>query len=228
MGFINCQFGLANDIMNSGEMFAEFKGAFFYFKKHWWQFFILTIFIYGIGGIIQGPFLFMTLQERIQDVLPLTLIESIFLNLGRNIIQWIWLVIWIHSFPAVTFHNDLFKGIRESFQIIKANPKWVLKTWGIYFLIFRLPLFLLEILGLVVRGYPTLEWIFYTCFSIIILALIFVGNPLMSLIATGIYNNSSVKNEQNEQKANTIDNEQPNQSQESIYTSDDTNQSQGG
>ena len=41
-GFLNCQFGLAYDIMSSGDQFAEFKSSFSYFKKFWWQYPVLT------------------------------------------------------------------------------------------------------------------------------------------------------------------------------------------
>ncbi len=33
--FLACQYGLAYDIMSSGDMFAEFRNSFQYFKKHW-------------------------------------------------------------------------------------------------------------------------------------------------------------------------------------------------
>lgn len=47
--FINCQTGLAFDVMSSGEMFTEFKSAFGYFRKHWWKYILFSFLMGGLG-----------------------------------------------------------------------------------------------------------------------------------------------------------------------------------
>ncbi len=41
--FLCCVFGLAHDIMSSGDMFANFSSAFTYFRRYWWQYSILAL-----------------------------------------------------------------------------------------------------------------------------------------------------------------------------------------
>ncbi|MCK5601870.1 hypothetical protein KAR91_08380, partial [Candidatus Pacearchaeota archaeon] len=118
MGFINSQFGLANDIMNSGEMFAEFKGSFLYFKKNWWQYFILTIVVYGFAGFLHGPIPF----SPHRDVLPSKLFDLngflfILLQILRILLYFGWFVLTIHAFASVTSQNKLKLSLKETFFI---------------------------------------------------------------------------------------------------------------
>jgi hypothetical protein len=193
MGFINSQFGLANDIMKSGEMFAEFKGSFLYFKKNWWQYFILTVVIYSLGGILHGPIPFSPHKEFLPNNLAnFDGFLFILLQILRMVIYFGWFILTIHAFPSVTSRNQLKLSLKETFFILKQNPKRVIKTWGVYYLIFRLPIMILVTFFFYLDNSSPFLIIIGILAVIIFLLEIFVGFPLLSLLATGIYNNSPI------------------------------------
>lgn len=193
MGFVNCQFGLANDIMNSGEMYAEFRGSFNYFKNHWWQYFILTVLIQGIGGVLHGPF---PLFRRDPLFSRTDFLNSIFFFILVQIIQIIlyftWFILTIHAFPSVTSKNSLQRSFKESYQILKHNPKTIFKTWGLYYLVFRLPVKIADILLVYIDFKNADMQIWQFLLGIPFLIEILIGFPLLSLITTGIYHNSPI------------------------------------
>lgn len=177
-GFLNCQFGLAHEIMSSGEMYAEFKSSFGYFKKNWWQYPILTFTIMAIGGMLPLSFRF-----EIYDKINSPLLTSLYL-IVQCALFFLWFITFISTLPSITFQGNFKHAFIESYRIIKNNFRRLVSTWGMFFLIFMLPGFLVTLLTSI---YFT--WWMIALNIIYILWLSLIGFPLMSLLATGLYKN---------------------------------------
>ncbi|MCP4762430.1 MAG: hypothetical protein GY870_11665 [archaeon] len=189
--FLCCQVGLAYDIMSSGDMFAEFKGSFTYFKRYWWQYSILNFFVLGLNGsIFMGRYY---MEGPINEV-KFNEIDLIFM-VFRFIIFFILFSVFVTTLPSITAQGRLKNSFIESFRLFSKNYSRIFITWGIYFLLFEIPIFLIDILHLtqvisLINTYiPFFEFlsritkIFFLCLYL------FIGYPMMTLISTGIYNN---------------------------------------
>lgn len=189
LGFMNCQFGLANDIMNSGEMFAEFKGSFAYFKKNWGQFFVLTIIMSGFFFIMSGPLSGNpTGHPYSQDFS----VGQMGIFILRTTLYFFWFLLFIHAYPSVVLKNNLWLAIKESVHIFVTDFRRIFRTWSIFFISFWLPPMILGIFGVIFFSGSTIVPKFPIFAIIIILIIILIAFPLSTLLATGIYNNSSI------------------------------------
>lgn len=183
--FMNCQTGLAYDIMSSGEMYAEFKSSFSYFKQHWWKYVILSFLTGGIGltfGITITP------KDTPPDILPISLI--IIIGLIAFAVGFFWYCLTIHSLASINAQGRFFTALRESFRIFRTDPKRIFLTWGLYHLIFNFPSFIFEIIIRMTDLTPMtaqLAIILFLFFSNVLI--FFIGLPLRALIITGLYNN---------------------------------------
>ncbi|MFX0093325.1 MAG: hypothetical protein ACFFBD_16335, partial [Candidatus Hodarchaeota archaeon] len=74
--FLACQYGLAYDIFSSGDMFAEFKGSFTYFRKYWFQYSFLTILLRLGAVLFEINYVIIPLRE---NILRLDLFIQLFL-----------------------------------------------------------------------------------------------------------------------------------------------------
>ena len=181
--FLNSQHGLAYDIMSSGEMFAEFKNSFTYFKRFWWQYPLLSFTLFILNG-------FFSVVFRMGDSGPpifhnITIgFTQIVLIIGEVILFFIWFLFVFQSFPSLTSQGSFKRSFTESFRIIKSDPKRLIFTWGMYFLIFVVPLI---ILGILAEVYGLI--FLYVLFGIVFILVTIFGFPMLSLIACGIYNN---------------------------------------
>jgi hypothetical protein len=191
-GFLYCQFGLAYDIISSGDMFTEFKKAFSYFKEHWWKYILLT-FVTGFGfflpdrrGISESPLPLRNIFEKWFFLLVII----------RFFILFFLLVLFSGTLPSVTAQGSLKNSFIESFRIVKKDYKRLLSTWGIYFLTFSGPVFILSlIMAIIIPSIIGTFWL--PIFSVLLLLAylykLFIGFPFLSLIATRIYNSVEFK-----------------------------------
>jgi hypothetical protein len=185
--FLNSQTGLAYDIMSSGEMFAEFKGAFSYFKQHWWK--------YVLVSIISGSWNFLIsfnprIEPHIEGTESVLGIWGIVVIILMAFIAFIWNSIINEALASINAQGSFTKAIVESFRIFRANPKRLLSTWGLYSLIFVIPSLIFEI---IIAIFHT-EIIGVAIIIVVVVLIInifniFIGLPLKALIITGIYNN---------------------------------------
>ena len=186
-GFLYCQFGLAYDIFTSGDMFTEFKRAFTYFKEHWWKY-ILLIFVTGIG--------FFVPDRRIGFNPPIPLGENyqtvfVILLIVRLIVLYVFMVLFSSALPSVTFQRSLKNSFIESFRILKKDFKRLLSSWGLFVIIFSGPAFALSlVITIIIPNIVGTFWvpILMTMMLIFYLYKLLLGFPMMSLIATRIYN----------------------------------------
>ncbi|MFW9924265.1 MAG: hypothetical protein ACFFDW_13350 [Candidatus Thorarchaeota archaeon] len=185
VGFLNCQYGLAYDIMSSGDMFSEFKRAFNYFKRFWWQYMLLS-FISGFSFFIPPRNVIFHMVSPI---------GNIFYDLGLVVFQFLifftFLVLSNSILPSITSQGNFNNGIIETLRLLNKDFKRILKTWGLYYLIFIFPLVAivlvrLELFTFIGNGW----WLMVIDILALILYLIYVliGYPLKTLIATRIYN----------------------------------------
>jgi len=183
-GFLFCQFGLAYDIFSSGDMFTEFKKSFTYFKENWWKYILLT-FVTGFGFFIP--------DRRMSHIEPGENYEifSIIFIILRFMLLFFILVVFNSTLPSVTAQRKLKNSFIESFRIVKGNFRRLFKTWGLYFLIFSIPVFVINItMALLlpsIRGTIVFP-ILMVLLLIIYLYWLFIGFPMMALISTRIYN----------------------------------------
>ncbi|MHA1777321.1 MAG: hypothetical protein DRO88_04840 [Promethearchaeia archaeon] len=189
MGFMNSQFGLANDIINSGDMFAQFKGSFHYLKMHWGKFYLLTIWFNAITWLFSSPFLGFSNSHPHPSAF--TVWHWVIFAI-RIIIQFLWFLMWIHAFPSLVYQNSLLTALKESFLIFKTEFRRIVKTWGVFFLLFTLPILLLSFFLLIFPD-PAISTSLVPIIALVVILLLFLlGFPLMTLLATGIYNNSDI------------------------------------
>ncbi|QEE14434.1 hypothetical protein DSAG12_00247 [Promethearchaeum syntrophicum] len=184
--FLNSQHGLAYDIMSSGEMFAEFKNSFTYFKRFWWQYPILSFSLFIINGLFSVLFRMDGSGPPFHDI-DMDFVQIIII-LGEVIFFFIWFIFFIHTFPSLTSQGNFKRSFIESIRIIKSNPKRIISTWGTYFLIFVVPIIIIAILA-EVYGFI----IFYVLLGILFILVSLFGFPMLSLLACGIYNNVEFK-----------------------------------
>ncbi|MCE7739439.1 MAG: hypothetical protein GPJ50_08675 [Candidatus Heimdallarchaeota archaeon] len=186
-GFLFCQFGLAYDIFSSGDMFTEFKKAFVYFKTNWWKYILLT-FVTGFG--------FFAPDKRMSkhDPTPIEANYEIFFVVStilRFVALFFIVIVFNSTLPSVTAQRSLKNGFIESFRIVRKNFKRLFKTWGLYFLLFSVPVLVVTLT--LVLLLPTIQGTVVLPILIAILAIVyiyrlFIGFPMMALISTRIYN----------------------------------------
>ncbi|MHA1346874.1 MAG: hypothetical protein ACTSVO_04305 [Candidatus Heimdallarchaeaceae archaeon] len=187
VGFLYCQFGLAYDIFTSGDMFTEFKKAFSYFKEHWWKYIVLT-FVTGFSFFIPDDITHMRAETSHWATSNAIIITF---DVIRFLLFFVILVVFSNTLPSVTAQGNLKNSFKESFRILKKEWKRLVKTWVIYFLIFVAPSFILSMV--LQLTYPLLvgtSW--FTVIRIVAFILqfykLFIGFPMLALIATRIYN----------------------------------------
>ncbi|MFX1254798.1 MAG: hypothetical protein ACFFCZ_24515 [Promethearchaeota archaeon] len=188
--FFCSQYGLAYDVISSGDMFAEFKGSFTYFRLHWNNYLLLSF----ILGWVQTPFqpeaiIFYVLLRN--SIITIDLFRTIefFIIL---ILRFLWFVLLINTLPSITSQGNLKQSFIENFRILRNYPKRLFTTWSIFFFIFYVPAFMLGLVNLLFFDilFGTFWWVLLIMFFIIaFLSSILIGAPMIALMATRIYNN---------------------------------------
>ena len=182
--FLTTQYGLAYDIYSSGDMFAEFKGIFQYFKKSWWRYLIVII-IFNI--LTPASFISFGVGNPRDNLMTLSLFESILYLFADYLV----FSIFVNILPGISNHNNLRLAIGENFALLKRHPKRIFTTWAIFYLIFELPV-------LIFRGFDIFSGKseVHTSGQIfiaipIILLIIFteaIRFPIAALVSTRMYN----------------------------------------
>jgi len=179
--FLSTSNGLAVDLIDSGDEFTEFRNAFRYFGKFWWQYFLVTIIVFGFPHAVQGFFT----EPRIRDIIQGASWEKfmIYEAIGL-IISYIWYSLFMCVYPSLTVQGNLKHAFTENFRILKNGSSRVFGTWAIFFLVFQVPTYIFASLTLIFHASPF--GIFWVLFMLLNL---FVGTPLQYLVAAGMYFN---------------------------------------
>ena len=197
--FLTCQFGLAYDIMSSGDMFAEFEGSFTYFKRHWWQYSILALLtpVVGIFSPLASSFQGHEATPPPVTEFPANIVGGFILLL----LYLLWFIIFISTLPSITAlgqkdnGKSKWKKFRQSFSeswgIFKNNKKRLYNTWFLFFFVFNLPAMILSFIwfGMRMLAFPPgalmlINLLWFLTSAIIIM----ISYPMQAIIATRIYN----------------------------------------
>ncbi len=190
VGLLYCQYGLSYDIMSTGDLFSEFKRAFRYFKRYWWQYLLLSL-ISGIGLFIPVGRQVINFPNTIGNVLFDTSLIIV-----RYLLLFIFIILSSIILPSLTAQGSLKNSFTEASRIIKKYPKRLFKTWIRFFLMFLFPIMIL-ILTINVLFFYFYESRWLILFSVIYFAFylvfLFVAIPLSTLMATRIYNSADIE-----------------------------------
>ncbi|MFX0090682.1 MAG: hypothetical protein ACFFBD_02875 [Candidatus Hodarchaeota archaeon] len=187
--FLSCQYGLAYDIMSSGDMFAEFKGAFTYFRRHWFHYIILTFLVGWIQTLFHPETLVLQILIR-RWVVPLGSIDILY-GVLLLISRFLWFVVFINALPSITAQGSFKQSFIENYRILRKHPKRLVITWGIFFCIFSIPSFILSVIEIMFFD-QLINSIWGLLLTILVvtssLVGILLGTPMTALIATRMYN----------------------------------------
>ncbi len=185
VSFLNCQYGLAYDVMSSGDMFSEFKRAFKYFQRFWWQ--------YMLFSLISVVSIFIPRRREYLEFNEIT--SNIYFDIGIMVIQlmiyFIFIVISSGTLPSVTAQGSFKNSFVETFRILRKHPMRILKTWGTYFFIFIFPIVALSFVRMELHNFlgPNRLFLIFDIFALLLyLVYLFIGYPLKTLISTRVYN----------------------------------------
>ncbi len=185
--FLACQFGLAYDIISSGDMFAEFRGSFVYFRRYWLQYPILTMLYSWALFFSLIPLDFID-RRVLDNKYNFDIQFSILFLIVRFLISYVWLVLFIGTLPSITSQRSFKQSFVENFKILRKHPKRLFITWGFLYSIIYLPVVAISILSLsIIEFSGTNRFLLVPIGIFSSLFIILGGTPVMSLLATRIY-----------------------------------------
>ena len=164
-------YGLSFDIMSSGNLYTEFRNAFIHFREHWLAYIVISM-----------PMLFLSMVYQLFSK------DQIIQYILYIFVDYFSIMFFTGLLTSVTAKGKFFYSFQESFSIIKKDFRRIASTIAIYFLIFRTPYIIgvyIAKLGLTI-DYVVL--ILLICNFILMLFASLIGNPILSIIATRIYN----------------------------------------
>ncbi|NHI92901.1 MAG: hypothetical protein EAX96_10405 [Candidatus Lokiarchaeota archaeon] len=197
--FLSCQFGLAYDIISSGDMFAEFEGSFTYYKRHWWQYSILSLLTPSSGLFF--PLAGSTQSVEISQPPVSDFFGGIIGGFILLLLYLIWFIIFINTLPSITALGQNKDGkskwqkfklsFSESWRIYKNNKKRLYGTWWLFFVIFNIPTVILSFIWSISKLFSfhsgilmLINFLWFISATIIVM----ISYPMKALIATRIYN----------------------------------------
>lgn len=195
LALMTCQYGLAYDIISSGDMYAEFEGTFTYYKRHWWQYSLLSILTPWTEWSFpstdsNGAWKNMPMQMQVPSMIGSTVILLLF--------YLIWFIIFINTLPSITAlgqeeveGSKFRKCFSESFAIFRNNKRRLFLTWGCFFIVFNAPSVILSAIAINMQilSFPPVFIMFINFISIVISAIVItISYPMRALIGTRIYN----------------------------------------
>ena len=184
-------YGLAFDLLSTGDLFAEAKGALVYLKHYWWRY--CLVFLIN-GGLLFAGLLLIHSGYSFGDS---TVLSSVRIIVGSIIafLGIIWHLATQLMYPSLTATGSLKQAFKENFLIFKEQRKKVLQYWLFYILFYYVPSVILIIIPFITRPPQSVTVILiivilYLIFFI--LYLLFLLNPISILVITLIYNQSKV------------------------------------
>ncbi|XEO78698.1 hypothetical protein WKT22_03737 [Candidatus Lokiarchaeum ossiferum] len=185
-GFWGAIVGMAYDIMSSGDGFADLKNSFYYIKKYWFPFVILSLLV--------NLFIYV-----IRLVIPW------YVSMGEAIIlrtfSFFWSLLFMETSAGLVSRHNIRDALKDNFKLLFTCFKRIFKTFGVFYLLFMV--------GRILLGYYL--WYYGNPSSIVHLIVIivlytwnvihgFLGSPMYAFLTIGIYNeelrykNQEIKN----------------------------------
>ncbi len=202
LSFLNCQYGLAYDIISSGDMFAEFKGSFTYFKRNWFPYSLLPFLLVWLHSLFQGMRIIWIVL--IGDMTNIRAETNEFELLRSFILGFVFFVLLVSTLPSVTAQSGNSKigrikqGFIENFRLVKRRPRRLFSTLGLFYLIFNLPSTIISLF--IILFYDSLIgsiWllVILILYTLLLLIGLLIGTPISTLIVTRIYSDAKLKGE---------------------------------
>ncbi|MFW9905655.1 MAG: hypothetical protein ACFFFH_15080 [Candidatus Thorarchaeota archaeon] len=191
LSYARTTFGLTNDIMTSGELFTEFKRTITYFKKFWLYFTVLTLpYVFIIVGdqMITLFYLFELIHSHENNRVSVVIIKI--LVYFFDLVLYITL---IEIFPSIIVVRNLKQCFIENFSVVNQNIKRLILSVGLYYLLFRVPMIIVDIARLLIVTNEETFLLFNMIFLFFSFINALIGLPILSLISTRIYNTTILK-----------------------------------
>ncbi len=196
-------YGLAYDVLSSGEEFTRFSGSFYYFKKHGWQYVIIEL----VKSAPLTAFIILGITKPNMTEEDLFLGSNSWLGILIVVIAYLWLTCFVLATPSVTAHGSLKRAFRENFEILKKHKGRVFKSSLLFFLIFQVPLYgtiYVQNFILDTIQNPITLLILIMAVSLGTMIIGAIANPMLALYTTRIYNITGIglktKQEKKDQK----------------------------
>lgn len=190
--FYGSTYGLAFDIMSSGFEFTRMRNAFGYFVRFWWEYALLSI----IGNL---PSLIYATQINVVEPGWSKFFLSLFLS-GLTIIT---NILFFLTMPSVTSQGSFKRSFKENFFLLRSHPKRILKSYGLYYLIFNIPNLFIYAFFYAFASTPFSGPLYYILILLMGISAFFAyafSQPMCALVATRIYNSYITKNDKIEIK----------------------------
>jgi hypothetical protein len=199
-----CYYGLAFDLMSSGDEYTNFKSAFNYFRKFAWQYLVISL----LQSLLSLPMILLLSPEfKYSLFTPDKQFLWYLIGILLYVISWLWCLFFVIAMPSITAQGSLKRSLQESIAILKENPKRLIKTSGMIFLIFSLPI----MIGVFIQYFSLSnfdsngELIYNFIYFPLLVIEWCVGSPLSVLMYTRIYNTTPVIKHQSGPKPVKID-----------------------
>ncbi|UCE13909.1 MAG: hypothetical protein JSV04_01725 [Candidatus Heimdallarchaeota archaeon] len=199
LSYARTTFGLTYDIMTSGELFTEFRRSITYFKRFWLYFVLLSL-PYVLIIVLDQLFTIFILLELIQS----TEDNRIFLvpiKIAVYLFDLMLYITLIEIFPSIIVVKKIRQCIIENMIILRQSLKRLFFSVGIYYLVFRGPMFIVEITRILMVTNETTFLFFNIIFAIFAFIYALIGLPILSLISTRIYNTTILKTKAEESES---------------------------
>ena len=173
-GFWGAIIGLSYDIMSSGDGFGDLRNSFYYVRKYWFRFVILSFLV--------NLFTFV-----LRFLIPR------YVNLGEALIirsiSMIWALLFAEISASLVSRNNFIQAFKDNFYLLSNHFLRILKTFGLYYLIFMVVRILLGYSLHYIYWYNSPEYnIVLTVLYILNILTLFIGDPIFAFLTIGIYN----------------------------------------
>ena len=173
-GFWGAIIGLSYDIMSSGDGFTEFKNSFYYIKKYWFRFVILSFLVNLF------TFFLRYLVPRHVNFGEALLIRSF---------SFLWALFFVEISAALVSRNNIVLAFKDNFFLLRNHFLRIFKTFGLYYLIFMVVRILI---GYSLNYLFPNDYIeFNTALAVLYILNIFagfIGGPIFAFLTLGLYN----------------------------------------
>jgi hypothetical protein len=193
LSYARTTFGLTYDIMTSGELFTEFRRSITYFKKFWLYFALLTL-PYALIIVMDQLFGLFSLLDLINSQEG-NRISLVMIKIVVYFFDFILYISLIEIFPSIIVVKNLKQCIAENFSILSQNFRRLFFSIGIYYLVFRGPMFIVDITRILIVTSEETFLLFNMIFLIVTFINALIGLPILSLISTRIYNTTILSTE---------------------------------
>jgi hypothetical protein len=183
--FIGSLYGMSNEIISSGDYYTELKSSFTYFRKYWWQYFLIAL------CLIIGFLISITLSVFVSQLTPAFPIITFLVTLYS--LHFLFLILTFLFPVALTSTGSLKKALNQTFNLLKNNIRVYLPVFVIFFIISISIEIAFDILIVYYNTSVILLFIIlpFSCISF------FIVFPYMILVSTAIYHSILNKEEFN-------------------------------